>query len=276
MTREARTPLTPELASEVCQRSQSKAFVSGSIASVGSQYAVGLKAVTCQNGDVLAEQQITAAAKEKVIDALGNAAAKLRRELGESLASIQKYDIPLEQATTSSLEALKSYSQAQKIIAETYIGARPYLLRAVELDPNFARAHAALAQDYAIDGETDLASRSAQRAYDLRDRCTERERLLIEARYYQLVTGQQERETAVYKVYAQTYPRDIVAVNNLALSYWRLGQYNECLTGIHRAKELSPTYSPVYFNTMNCAMALNRLQEAKRLTKKHLSGTLPT
>ena len=263
MTREARTPLTPELASEVCQRSQSKAYVSGSIASVGSQYAVGLKAVNCQNGDLLAEQQITAPAKEKVIDALGDAATKLRRELGESLASVQKYDVPLEQATTSSLEALKSYSQAQKIIAEKYMGARPYLLRAVELDPNFARAHAALALDYTLDGETDLASQSAQRAYDLRDRCTERERLLIEARFYELVTGQQEKGVAVFKVYAETYPRDVVAANNLASGYGGLGQYDQCLAWAHRAKDLSPTYSPVYFGIMNCAMALNLLQEAK-------------
>jgi serine/threonine protein kinase len=124
MTREARTPLTPEVASEVCQRSQSKAYISGTIASLGNQYALGLKAVNCQNGDVLAEEQTTAPAKERVIDALGDAAAKLRRELGESLASIQKYDVPLEQATTSSLEALKSYSLAKKVSAEKWVGAR--------------------------------------------------------------------------------------------------------------------------------------------------------
>ena len=272
MTRAANTSLTPEVASEVCQRSGSKAYISGSIATLGSQYAVGLKAVNCQNGDVLAEEQLTVPAKEKVIASVGEAAAKLRRELGETLVSLHKYDVPLAQATTSSLEALKNYSIGQKIGREKYRETRPYYLRAIELDPNFARAHAALANDYADRGETDLARQSAQRAYDLRDRSTEPERLLIEAKYYELVTGQLEKSTAAYKIYSRTYPRDLTAATNLAGNYWASGQYDKCLATSFETKGLLPEEPLVYFHTMRCAVALNRLRDAKDTYQQALAN----
>ena len=149
MTRPAGTKLTPEVARELCQRAGSKAYIAGTIGSLGSEYVLGLKAVNCQSGDTLAEEQVTAASKEKVLDTLGEAASKLRGELGESLATVQKFDVPLEQATTSSLEALKAYSLGRKARNEKGpAAALPYHQRAIELDPNFAMGYAAVGNDY--------------------------------------------------------------------------------------------------------------------------------
>src|SRR5207245_501525 len=149
MARPANSPLTPDVARQLCQRSGGKAFIAGSIASLGGQYVLGLKAMNCQSGDTLAQQQITAVAKEKVLDVLGEAAAKLRGELGESLATVRKFDVPLEQATTSSLEALKAYSMGEKAYRESgSSAAMPYHQRAIQIDPNFAMAYRELAADY--------------------------------------------------------------------------------------------------------------------------------
>ncbi len=142
MTRPPSTKLTPDVARELCQRAGSKAYIAGAIGSLGSEYVLGLKAVNCQSGDTLAEEQVTAASKEKVLDALGEAASKLRGELGESLATVQKFDVPLAQATTSSLEALKAYSLGRKAVNEKgSAAALPYYQRAIELDPNFAMGY---------------------------------------------------------------------------------------------------------------------------------------
>jgi hypothetical protein len=174
MTRPANTPLTSEVTREVCQRAQSKAYIAGSIATLGSEYVLGLKAVNCQSGDTLAQEQVTAAAKEKVLDSLGEAASKLRGELGESLATVQKYDVPLEQATTSSLEALKAYSRGD-------------YEKAIELDPNFAWAYwRAGNASFQEERQRDYFTR----AFQLREHASERERLTIAAAYYQNVTGE--------------------------------------------------------------------------------------
>ena len=165
MTRPASTPLTSEVTREVCQRAQSKAYIAGSIATLGSEYVLGLKAVNCQSGDTLAQEQVTAASKEKVLDALGEAASKLRGELGESLATVQKFDVPLSEATTSSLEALKAYSLGEK--AHGTSAAPPYHQRAIELDPNFAMGYAGLGVDYLILGETGRASEYFTKAFRL-------------------------------------------------------------------------------------------------------------
>jgi hypothetical protein len=188
MTRSPDTKLTPDVTRELCQRAGSKAYIAGSIASLGSQYVLGLKVVNCRSGDTLAQEQVTAAAKEKVLDALGAAASKLRGELGESLVSVQKLDVPLEKATTSSLEALKAYSLGRKVNQEKGpAAALPNCQRAIQLDPNFATGYDLVGSDYASLGEFRRASEYITRAFELREHATEREKLAITADYYSTV-----------------------------------------------------------------------------------------
>ena len=170
MARSADTKINPEVAREICQRAGSKAYIAGSIASLGSEYVLELKAVNCQNGDMLAQEQATAASKEKVLDSLGEATSKLRTELGESLATVQKFDVPLAQATTSSLEALKTYSLGIKAFnRKGAAAALPYDQRAIELDPNFAMGYLWLGYDYTNLSEVGRASEYFTRAFQLRE-----------------------------------------------------------------------------------------------------------
>src|ERR1700691_2853353 len=185
MTRPANTKLTPEIARELCQRAGSKAYIAGSIGSLGSEYVLGLKAVNCQNGDMLAQEQVTAASKEKVLDKLGEAASKLRGELGESLATVQKYNVPLLQATTFSLEALKEYSLGRNADYEKgSAAALPYFHRAIELDPNFALGYSAVGGDYFSLNQVGRASEYYTKAFQLREHGSEQEELVITAVYY--------------------------------------------------------------------------------------------
>jgi hypothetical protein len=194
MGRSAGDVLTPVVARDVCQRTGSKAMLSGSIDQLGSQYVIGLKAVNCETGDVLAQEQKQAAGKEAVLKALDAAAISLRSKLGESLSSVQKYDKPLEEATTPSLEALKAYSQGREMsFAKGHDSGMPFYERAVELDPNFASAYAAIAGVYHHRAEVGLAAENARKAYELRQKVSERERLRIEASYYITVTGELEK-----------------------------------------------------------------------------------
>jgi hypothetical protein len=200
MTRPASTKLTPEVARELCQRAHSKAYLAGSIGSLGSQYVLGLKAVNCRSGDTLAEEQVTAAAKEKVLDTLGQAATKLRGGLGESLATVQKLDVPLEQATTSSLEALKAFSLGEKARNEKgAVAALPYDQRAIQLDPNFALGYWAVGNGYSSLGETGRASEYFTKAFQLREHASEREKLTIAADYYSNVTGELDKAAQTYQ-----------------------------------------------------------------------------
>ena len=209
MTRPVGTKLTPDVARELCQRAGSKAYLAGSIGSLGSEYVLGLKAVNCQSGDTLAEEQVTAASKEKVLDALGEAASKLRGELGESLATVQKFDVPLEQATTSSLEALKAYSLGRKALNEKGAAAAlPYHQRAIELDPNFAMGYRAVGNDYFNLGELGRASEYFTKAFQLREHASEREKLAITADYYSNVTGELDKAAQTYQEEIESYPRD--------------------------------------------------------------------
>jgi tetratricopeptide (TPR) repeat protein len=208
MSRPAGTKLTPEVTRELCQRAGSKAYIAGSIASLGSQYVLGLKAVNCQSGDPLAEEQVTAASKEKVLDALGEAASKLRGELGESLATVQKLDVPLSEATTSSLEALKAYSLGKRPERERPAAALPYHQRAIELDPNFAMGYLAVGSDYFSLGELGRASEYFTKAFQLREHASEREKLAITADYYQNVTGELDKAAQTYQEEIESYPRD--------------------------------------------------------------------
>src|ERR1039458_444923 len=241
MSRPAGTKLTPEVTSELCQRADSKAYMAGSIANLGSQYVLGLKAVNCQSGDPLAEGQMTAASKEKVLDALGEAASKLRTELGESLATVQKFDVPLEQATTSSLEALKAYSLGQKAFNEKGpAAALPYNQRAIELDPNFAMGYWIIGDDYVSLGELGRASEYFSKAFQLREHASEREKLLITANYYQNVTGELDKAAQTYQEEIESYPRVSAGYGSLGNVYNAQGQYEKATELTRQALRLAP------------------------------------
>jgi serine/threonine protein kinase/tetratricopeptide (TPR) repeat protein len=263
MTRPAGTKLTPEITRELCQRSGSKAYIAGTIGSLGSEYVLGLKAMNCQSGDMLAEEQVTAASKEKVLDSLGEAASKLRRELGESLATVRKFDVPLEQATTSSLDALNAYGLALSTWDKK--GDRdslPIFRKAIELDPNFAMAYGALATINHNLGESELARGNATKAYELRDRVTEAEREAIEARYYSYVTGDLEKAAEVYAVAVQNYPESAGAYNHLANEEGELGRYEQSVQSFRKALLLDPSRASTYTNLAVGLLVLNRVEEA--------------
>ena len=263
MTRPPGERLTRDLAREVCQRAGSKAYLAGSIAMLGTQYVIGLDALNCASGDVLAREQVTAAGKEQVLPALGQAAAKLRNEVGESLSSVQKFGVPLEQATTSSLEALKNLALGSKAQVERgSADAIPFYKRAVELDPNFAVAYASLAGSYHNLGETSLAAQNARKAYELRERVSELERFYIESGYHDYVTGDLEKTRQCYELWAQTYPRDVVPPGNLIVIYGHLGQYDKGLAQSSDSYRLEPD-DLSYANLVISYIFLNRLEEAR-------------
>jgi serine/threonine protein kinase/Tfp pilus assembly protein PilF len=266
MTRPANTRLTPELARELCQRAGSRAYIAGSIGSLGSEYVLGLKAVNCQNGDTLAQEQLTAASKEKVLDALGEMASKLRGELGESLATVQKFDVPLEQATTSSLEALKAYSLGRQ--AENQKGpaaALPYDQRAIEVDPNFAMGYVALGTDYAPLGELGRAGEYYARAFQLRDHASEWEKLQITADYYSEVTGEVDKAAQTYEEEIQNYPRDYRAYLDLSNQYTSLGHYERATELYRQSLRLAPDSSSRYADLVNSLLSLQRFDEARQV-----------
>jgi serine/threonine protein kinase/tetratricopeptide (TPR) repeat protein len=263
MTLPANTPLTPQVASEVCQRAGSKAYIAGSVASIGNEYVVGLKAANCQSGDTLALEQVHADGKEKVLDALGSAAAKLRGELGESLSSVHKFDTPIEQATTSSLEALKTYSLGTKIWNEQGESqAIPFFKRAVELDPNFAMAYARLGLVYGILDENTKANEYITKAFQLRDRVTEREKYNISTQYY-LFNGEIEKSDQVSQLWAQSYPRDAEPHLNLGYTYSVFGEYEKAQEETGEGLRLDPDNSTGYANLIQGYSLLNRLDQAK-------------
>ena len=208
MTRPVNTKLTPDVARELCQRTGSKAYIAGSIASLGNEYVLGLKAVNCESGEPLAQEQVTANGKEKVLDATGDAVAKLRGQLGESLATVQKFDVPLREATTSSLEALQAYSVARKIEGEKGPDAALiYDQRAIQLDPNFAMGYRALAGSYGNLGELGRASEYLTKAFELREHASDRERLIITADYFLNVTGELDKAAQANQELIENYPR---------------------------------------------------------------------
>jgi serine/threonine protein kinase/tetratricopeptide (TPR) repeat protein len=266
MTRPASAKLTPEVARELCLRSGSKAYLTGGIVGLGSEYVVDLKAVDCQKGDVLAQEQVTAASKEKVLDALGEAASNVRTELGESLASVQKFDVPLEQATTPSLEALKQYSLGQKAASEKGAAeSLPYDQRAIELDPNFAMAYGAVGIHYDNLGEPARASEYLTKAFQLRDHASERERLSITAHYYSAVTGELEKAAQTYQARIESYPRDIAAYNNLGIVFAERGRYEEAIEVTRRGIRINPAQVTLDENLVDYLLALQRFDEALKI-----------
>src|SRR6202030_1851505 len=265
MTRPADTKLTPGVARELCQRAGSKAYLAGSIGSLGNQYVLGLKAVNCRSGDTLAEEQVTAASKEKVLDTLGQAASKLRGELGESLATVQKLDVPLEQATTSSLEALQAYSLGVRAYYEKGPAASlPSLQRAIDLDTNFAMGYEALGNTYNNLAETGRASEYYAKAFQLREHASEREKLGIAAEYYRNVTGELDKAAQTYQESIESYPRDVVAYGNLGLAYSEQGQYEKAAEVTRQAVRLAPDIASLYCNLANYTLALHRFNETRQ------------
>ena len=264
MGRPAGDRLTPEVTREVCQRAGSKAMVTGSIAGLGSQYVLGLKAVNCQSGDLLAQAQEVAADKEAVLKALDAAAVSLRSKLGESLSTVHEYATPLADATTSSLEALKAFSLARKMrFAKGDTAALPYYLRAAQLDPRFAEANVALASEYSNLNQAGVAADYARRAYDLREKVSERERFDIEAFYYLRVTGELEKAVQTYELWQQTYPRNEVPYQNLGGISMFLGNYEKAASEFRESLRVSPNVVGNYSNLGNAYVSLNRLDEAQ-------------
>ena len=257
--------LTPELAREVGQRRGAAATIEGSISALGTQYVVSLKAVNCRDGSLLAQEQETATGKENVLSALGQAATKMRKRLGESLASVQKYDALPEDTTTSSLEALQAYALGNKAtdIDNDYLAAIPFFQRAVTLDPNFAMAYLALGICYQPQGELALAAENTRKAYDLRERTGDHEKLDIAAFYEIVVSGNLEAARRACELIAQTYPRDESAQIYLWYIHLICGDYARADAAAKRAFEINPDSSNNYVSLMYCDQYLGRLDQAK-------------
>jgi eukaryotic-like serine/threonine-protein kinase len=259
MTRPANAKLTPEVARELCLRADSQAYIAGSIAILGSQYVLGLKAVNCQSGYPLAQEQVTAASKEKVLDALGAAASKLRGELGESLATVQKLDVPLHEATTSSLPALKAFSQDQWELA-------------IQLDPNFAMAYWGVGRKYYFRGELERANEYFTKAFQLREHASEREKLAITAGYYRYVTGELDKAAQTYQEEIASYPRE--PYSSFAGVYAEQGQYEKAAEIARQAKAVSPSWGGVYSDLANYEFALQRFDETRQIIHEEQARTL--
>ncbi len=256
--------VTSDVAREICLREGIKAMLTGSIASLGSHYVINLNAVNAQTGDSLGQAQVEAESKEKVLKSLDQAASSLRQKLGESLSSVQKFATPLEQATTSSLEALQAFTLGQaehsKLEDEKAI---PHLKRAIELDPNFAMAYATLG---VVDGNVSQFSQQRQnlsKAFELKDRASEREKFYILAHYYSEVSGELDKTVAIYEQWKQTYPRDSVPWDNLALLYESTGQPEKALASASEALRQNPKDVFANANVADSYENLGRYDEAK-------------
>ena len=264
MNRSPNEHITQEAAREICLRTSSKAMLVGSLASLGSHYIVELKALNCQTGDSLGSAEGEAESREKVLRALGEATTVLRGKLGESLASVQKFDKPLAEATTSSLEALQAYTQGMKTQRTNGdVEALPFHKRAVELDANFAQAYRALGTVYANLNQASLATMNLRKVYELRNRVSERERFHIEGLYYLFVTGELEKSNAIFTQWARAYPGDDITHINLANNFNLLGQYDKAAVESREALRLAHDSSIAYGNLIQSYLALNRTDEAK-------------
>ena len=253
----------PELWREVCQRVDARTLVTGSIAPVGAAYVIGLDAVLCSSGESIGAEQVQADRREQVLNAVQSAAAALRRRLGEPRQSVRAYDRPIEQATTSSLEALRAYTAAHSLIAKGNLtDAIPVLERAIEIDPMFALAHARLATVYSNVGVQDRAVHHAERAYALRERTTEREKLYIEKSYYTEVTGDWAKLENSLKVFKYTFPRDTVPVLNLGTLYASQGRWAEAIAETRAALAVDPLDRIAYENLAQYLIRTNQFREA--------------
>jgi tetratricopeptide (TPR) repeat protein len=261
--------LTPEIAREICERTASAAVLDGSISRLGSQYILGLRAEVCRTGQVLAEEQVQTAGKENVLGALGKIASRFRTRVGESLATVEKHNIPLETATTSSLEALKAYSTAMQVsLSAGSHEALPHLQRAVELDPQFAMAYSLMGLLYSNIGESVLSVESTKKAYQLRDRASDRERFFITNLYERNVTGNLEKEQQSLRLWEQTYPRDRDAHGLLSgFAFEGTGQYEKAIEEANIALGIDPDLSPGYVNIAFSYFFLERVAEAEKTVR---------
>jgi tetratricopeptide (TPR) repeat protein len=275
MGRSADERLTQDVAREVCQRSGSKAMLVGSISGLGSHYAVGLKTVNCRTGDSLGDEQLEAESREKILKALGEAATKMRGKLGESLSTIAKYDTPIQQATTPSLEALNAFALGT---AQRTKGAEtesiPFFKRAIELDPNFALAEAVLGQAYSNLGERELANEHTTNAFTLRARVSEHERLYISSHYYGLVMGEMDKTVESYELWKQIYPRESDPHNNLAVYYDVTGQFEKGVQEAQEALRLDPNGSTIYANLAWGHLGLNQWAKGKAVCDQAIATRL--
>jgi tetratricopeptide (TPR) repeat protein/predicted Ser/Thr protein kinase len=268
MTRPVNTKLTTDVARELCQRSGSKAYIAGSIASLGSQYVVGLKAVNCQNGDTLAQEQEIATTKEQVLNTVGKQASKLRSELGESLGAVQKFDVPLEQATTSSLDALKAYSLAAKTGPEKGAAAAlPYALRSIELDPSFSSGYEIVGDIYYDLGEGDRARPYLTKAFQLREHASEREKLNIAGDYFLIGTRDLDKAAQTFQELSENYPKDDNVYVGLGVAYSKLGQFQKATEALRQAVRLSPNTVTNYGGLASCLLAQQHLEEAREVIR---------
>jgi eukaryotic-like serine/threonine-protein kinase len=275
MGRSSSDHVTGSVATDLCLRTGSKAVVSGSITNLGTQYVIALDAVACESGDSLAKEHAEAASKEGVLKALDTSTTALRARLGESLASVQKFDVPME-ATTPSLEALKAYSMG--ITTGRTKGdseAVPFMKRAIELDPNFAIAYASLGIDYSNLGQATLAADYARKAYNLRDRVSDRERFRISAFYFQYVTGEMDKAIESYELWAKSYPHDMIPHGNLGSLYASVGQYDKAIAETEAAQRIEPTITD-YANLASNYASMNRLKDAhqtlEEAQRNHFDG----
>jgi serine/threonine protein kinase/tetratricopeptide (TPR) repeat protein len=256
--------ITPAIARELCQRMEGAAELEGSIATLGSEYVLGLKATNCGTGSSLANVQVTADSKEHVLKALDQGAISLRSKLGESLSTIEKFDTPVEQATTPSLEALQSYSLGRKMMTAKadYLAAVPLYQKAIAEDANFAMAYASLGTAYHNLGEKDLAAVNTKKSFELRQRVSEQEKYYIESHYYHFVTGNLEEAGKAYELWGQAYPRESVPPANLGVVYQALGQYDKALEDFREAWRRVPDDALNYSNLVISYISLDRLKEA--------------
>jgi eukaryotic-like serine/threonine-protein kinase len=267
--------LTPDIARDLCRRAGSAAVIDGSIAKLEDAYVVGLNALDCRTGENLAREQITSEDKKHVLAALGKAAQELRRKLGESLISIQKYDTPIEQATTPSLEALQALTLAEKTARESgEVKSIPYFKRAIELDSNFAIAHARLGAAYVGLGEPHQSAENIQKAYELKERVSDPERFNITALYHTAITGDLEKANQTCELWARAYPHDEMPRLIMGLNYEYLGRYEQAISEDLKAIQLNPDFGITYSNLMEVYTPLNRLEEAKATYRKALERKL--
>jgi eukaryotic-like serine/threonine-protein kinase len=255
--------LTPNIARDLCQRTESAAVLDGTIAQIGTRYSLILKTVSCSSGESIASTVVQASDKNHVLDALGKAASEIRGKLGESRGTVHKFDIPLEQSTTPSLEALQAYSLGWRTMVEgsDFAAAVPFFQRAVSLDSNFAMAYSSLGNAYWSLGESTLGTENVRKAYELRAQVSDRERFYIECNY-QWATGDLEKARLAYELWAQTYPRDFTPPRYLAAIYGSLGQYDRALTESRVALRLDPGSALSYLYLVDSYLSLSRLEEA--------------
>jgi len=272
MGRSADTPISREVAKEICLRENAKAVIGGSIANLGNDYVITLQATNAQTGDSLGQEQVQAASKEQVLNALDKAASALRQQLGESLASVQQFATPLDEATTSSLDALKAFSQGYDLHSNgNDAGAVAPLRKAVDLDPNFAMAYAALGITESNIGNVGDAEQYLKKAYDLRDRTSEREKFYIAGHYYDVVTNDEEKAVDLYKQWISVYARDNIPYDNLSLAYQNLGEYDQALAAASDAVRVDPQDAYGYQNQAASYLLLGRLDDAKAVGQRAIA-----